>query len=92
MNYQWDKNKAQTNLRKHGIRFADAVSIFQDDNAITVEDTNHGNEERYITIGSDAFGQILVVVYTWRSDNIRLISARKAKPRERRQYEGHYED
>ena len=91
MNYQWDRNKAQTNFRKHGIRFADAVSIFQDDNAITVEDTNHGNEERYITIGCDAFGQILVVVYTWRSNIIRLISVQKATPRERRQYEEHYE-
>lgn len=86
MAYQWDSDKAAANLRKHGIDFADAVSVFSDDLAITVPDERF-DEERFITIGMDAFGRILVVVYTWRSNDIRLISARKATRSERTQYE-----
>ena len=84
--YQWDKNKAATNLRKHGIDFADAVFVFSDDLAITTPDERF-DEERFITIELDALGRVLVVVYTWRSQKIRLISARPATRQERRQYE-----
>jgi uncharacterized DUF497 family protein len=87
MTYQWDADKARANFRKHDIDFADAVAVLEDDAAITISD-EHPNEERFVTIGLDALGRILVVVYTWRGDNIRLISARKATPRERQQYEG----
>ena len=86
MRYQWDKNKAQTNLRKHGIDFADAVSIFSDDLAIATPDRRF-DEERFITSGLDALGRVLVVVYTWCGQKIRLISARPATCQERRQYE-----
>jgi uncharacterized protein len=86
MTYQWDKNKAATNLDKHGIDFADAVSVFSDDLAITTPDQRF-DEERFITIGLDALGRLLVVVYTWRDREIRLISARSATRPERRQYE-----
>jgi uncharacterized protein len=86
MAYQWDKDKAASNLNKHGIDFADAVSVFSDDLATTVNDERF-EEERFITIGIDAFGRVLVVVYTWRGDEIRLISARKATRSERNQYE-----
>lgn len=75
MPYQWDNDKAVSNLSKHGIDFADAVSVFSDELAITLTDQRF-DEERFITIGMDAFGQVLVVVYTWRGDQIRLISAR----------------
>jgi uncharacterized protein len=85
MAYQWDREKATANLRKHGIDFADAVSLFSDDLAITVSDERFA-EERFITIGSDALGRVLVVVYTWRGNEIRLISARKATRQERAQY------
>jgi uncharacterized protein len=85
MAYQWDREKATANLRKHGIDFADAVSLFSDDLAITVSDERF-EEERFITIGSDALGRVLVVVYTWRGNEIRLISARKATRQERAQY------
>ena len=85
MRYQWDRNKAATNLNKHDIDFADAVSIFSDDLAITIFD-NRFQEERFITIGIDCFKRILVV-YTMRDNEIRLISARKATRKERRQYE-----
>ncbi|MBE9046170.1 BrnT family toxin [Pleurocapsales cyanobacterium LEGE 10410] len=86
MRYQWDRNKALTNRSKHSIDFADAVSVFADELAITIFD-DHPVEERFITMGIDAIGRILVVVYTMRNDEIRLISARKATKNERRQYE-----
>jgi len=86
MAYQWDKDKAAANLRKHGIDFADAVSVFSDDLAITIPDERF-DEERFITIGMDAFGQVLVIVYTWCGNEIRMISARKATRYEQRQYE-----
>ena len=86
MKYQWDKNKATSNLKKHGIEFADAVSVFSDELAITIPE-NRFDEERFVTIGMDAFGRILVIVFTWRSEDIRLISARLAERRERKQYE-----
>lgn len=85
MAYQWDQDKAAANLRKHGIDFADAVSVFSDDLAITIPDERF-DEERFITIGMDAFDQVLVVVYTWREPEIRLISARTTRD-EQRQYE-----
>lgn len=86
MKYQWDKNKATSNLQKHGIEFADAASVFSDELAITIPD-NRFDEERFVTIGTDVFGRILVIVFTWRSEDIRLISARLAERRERKQYE-----
>ena len=86
MKYQWDKNKATSNLQKHGIEFADAVSVFSDALAITIPD-NRFDEERFVTIGMDAFGRILVIVFTWHSEDIRLISARLPERRERKQYE-----
>jgi uncharacterized protein len=88
MEYEWDNKKAASNRRKHGIDFADVVAVFADDFAITVMD-EHPNEERFVTIGMDAFGRVLVVIYTWRGDQrIRIISARKATSQERKQYEG----
>ena len=84
--FEWDESKAKENKSKHEISFADTFSVFEDPNAVTLEDFRQG-EQRYITIGMDAFGRILVVVYTWREDNIRIISARKAVRYEVRQYE-----
>jgi uncharacterized protein len=84
--FEWDKLKAKENCLKHGISFADTFAVFEDPNAVTLEDFRL-NEQRYITIGMDAFGRILVLVYTWREDNIRIISARKAVRSEVRQYE-----
>lgn len=77
---------SQEGAKQHGVHFSDAISVFGDDNALTTEDF-HPIEERYGTIGLDAFGRILVVIYTWRGEDIvRVISARKATPREREQY------
>jgi hypothetical protein len=86
MSYEWDPNKAITNIEKHGIDFADAVTVFNDLNAVTIDDPDY-DEQRFITIAMDTFGRILVVTYTWRGDIIRLITARKATKRERKQYE-----
>ena len=86
MVYQWNRDKAAANLRKHDVDFADAVSVFSDGLAITISDERF-DEERFVTIGLDAFGRVLVVVYTLRGDEIRLISARKATRQERRQYQ-----
>ncbi|MGE0887631.1 MAG: BrnT family toxin [Blastocatellales bacterium] len=83
--YEWDPKKSASNLRKHGIAFTDAVIALEDDLALTRDD-DHPNEKRYVTIGADDVGQILVVVYTYRGEKIRIISARVATPRERKQY------
>ena len=85
MNYEWDPRKAASNLRGHGVDFADAVIVFEDEMALTVDD-DYPSEQRFITIGTDAFGRLLAVVYTFRGENIRIISAREATSRERRQY------
>ena len=84
--FEWDKSKAKENKLKHGVSLADTFAVFEDPNAITLDDPST-NEQRYITIGMDGFGRILVVVYTWRRDKIRIISARKAVRREVKQYE-----
>lgn len=86
MAIQWDTAKATSNLRKHGVSFADAVSAMEDERAISVRDDTE-EEERWITIGMDCLARVLVVVYAWRDEHMRLISARPATPRESRQYE-----
>lgn len=91
MAVEWDPAKAKSNLRKHGIHFADAVSALEDERAISVRDEGE-DEERWITIGMDCLARLLVVVYTWRDEETRLISARKATPNESRQYEEGYEE
>lgn len=87
MNIIWDPNKAETNFKKHGIRFSDAELVLYDSFAMTVEEQIVANELRYVTVGTDAVGRILAVIYSYRSDTIRLISARKATRKERTQYE-----
>jgi hypothetical protein len=83
--FEWDPKKATANRRGHGVAFLDATTVFDDGFAITLKD-EHPDEERFVIVGMDAFGRILVVVYTWRESNIRIISARKATARERREY------
>lgn len=87
MDIIFDPKKSAINLRKHGIDLAEVEGVFYDPMAITVEDADHG-EQRFVVIGADGFGRILVVAYTYRGEAIRLISARRADPKERRQYEG----
>ena len=87
VDYEWDIHKARTNLRKHGVDFADAATALSDDYALTIP-ADDPDEERFVTIGMDALGRILVVAYTWRGRRIRIMSARKAESYERKQYKG----
>jgi hypothetical protein len=84
---QWDREKAAANLRKHRVDFADAETALRDEMAMTMPDDDPEGE-RFVALGMDALGRLLVVVYEWRDDDVRLISARKATRAERRQYEG----
>jgi uncharacterized protein len=84
--FEWDPEKAASNFRKHRVRFAEATKIFKDDHLLTMLD-EISDEERYIAIGFGSRGRILFAVYTVRDETVRLISARKATPAERQQYE-----
>ena len=83
--FEWDPRKAASNVRKHGIHFADATSVLEDENAITLREDDD-REERWVTIGMDFLARILVVAYTWRGNSIRIISARSATPTENSHY------
>ena len=84
---EWDEEKAAANLRKHCVDFADAALVLEDELAVTMRDLYSEREERFVTLGSDPIGRLLVVVYTWRGERARLISAREATSKERREYE-----
>jgi hypothetical protein len=85
MYFEWDPRKAAANRRKHVVDFADAATVLHDEFAVTVLD-DESDEERFVTIGMDALGRVLVVVFTWRGHRIRLISARPATVGKRRRY------
>jgi uncharacterized DUF497 family protein len=86
--FEWDPKKAAANFRKHSIRFSEALDVFDDDYALTIiDDISDPNEQRFVTLGMGLKGIIMVVVYTSRAENIRLISARPAEAREREEYE-----
>jgi uncharacterized DUF497 family protein len=87
MRVVWDPRKASSNRRKHGIRFSDAEMVLFDPNALTREDMDARGEQRFVSVGTDSAGRILVVAYTHRGENLRLISARAATGRERNAYE-----
>ncbi len=83
----WDPNKAEKNYNKHKIRFSDAESVLFDPCALTIEDTAPEGEQRHVTVGMDSLGRILTAVFTYRGNEIRLISVRRANKKERRYYE-----
>lgn len=85
--YEWDERKAEANLAKHGIDFADASAALEDESGLTLLDDGSG-EERYISFGLDPNGRLLAVAYTWRNGIVRIISARKATRTETRFYAG----
>lgn len=89
LEFEWDEqNKAGKNFRKHGVRLPEAIPVFEDPYAITITDNESDPvEERFVSIGLGAKGRVLVVAYTYRRDAIRIISARVAKPHERKEYE-----
>jgi hypothetical protein len=83
---EWDAEKAAQNLKKHQVDFADAATVLSDEFAVTIRDDSE-DEERFVTMGADALGRVLVVAYAWPGDEPRIVSARKATPSERREYE-----
>ena len=85
--HEWDPEKAAANLAKHGVRFSDAATVLEDELALTIPDSDVLAEDRFLTLGADAAGRLLVVVWAPRGDRIRLISARLAMSWERRMYE-----
>jgi uncharacterized protein len=87
MQVEWDPNKANINLQKHGVHFSDAEAVLFDPSALSFEDTTAQGEQRFIAIGMDHLWRLLVVVYTERGDRTRLISARPATRSERNKYE-----
>jgi uncharacterized DUF497 family protein len=88
LRFEWHEGKAANNLKKHGISFEEAKTVFNDPLSITIADAQHSdNEDRYIDINLSSQGELLVVVYTERQANIRIISCRKATNAERKIYE-----
>jgi uncharacterized DUF497 family protein len=84
--FEWDPIKAARNLRKHEVRFAEAVTVFEDESMLTMPDAD-ADEERFVAVGMGSMGRILVVIYAPRGERIRIISARKATRHEQSQYE-----
>ena len=83
MIYEWDAGKAARNLKKHGIDFTEAASVFLDPLAVTYRDPDHSEgEERFITAGESSRGQVILVSHLDHGDRIRIISARKATRKE----------
>lgn len=92
-NFKWDPDKAQSNIEKHGITFEEAAEVFLDALQLSVFDDEHSeHEERWITLGKNSKGYLIVVIHTFEEHNhqkvtLRIISARKATKQEQQQYE-----
>ena len=86
MSVEFDPAKARTNLRKHGVSFAHAEQALRDPMAVTIEDPDSRSEQRFVTLGVDALGRLLVIIHTQREERTRLISARKASRGEADRY------
>lgn len=88
MRFEWDPLKAEANRRTHGVSFAEAVTVLEDDFALTREDADALEEPRFVTLGMSNLGNLFVLVYVYREpDIIRVISAWKANKRQRELYE-----
>ncbi|MGH9203358.1 MAG: BrnT family toxin [Vicinamibacterales bacterium] len=88
MEFEWDPKKAAANVKKHGVEFAEAMTIFGDPLELTIMDPDHSEDERrFLSIGLSAGGRLLVVAYTERAGRMRIINARQASSKERKNYE-----
>ena len=88
--FEWNPEKAASNIKKHGVSFDEAVTVFWDKNALIINDPDHSeDEDRFILLGMSENLRILVVIHCERGNTIRLISARTATKQERKQYEAH---
>lgn len=89
--FEWDEQKAQQNLKKHGVSFEEAATVFSEPFSLTINDPLHSiDEERWIILGYSEAQRLLIVVHTDWGDNIRIISARAATRRERETYEQNF--
>ena len=88
MEFEWDPDKGDRNLRQHGVAFTEAMTVFGDPLEVTIPDADHSDGElRFVSLGRSEAGRLLVVAYTERDGRIRIISSREATPKERREYE-----
>ena len=87
MSPSFDPAKNAANIRKHDVPLSDGDGVLNDTLALTVEDASIESEQRFVTIGVNAFGALMVVVFSHRHDDVRIISVRRATPKERRTYE-----
>jgi uncharacterized DUF497 family protein len=88
MKFEWDPQKAESNLRKHGVSFSEGSTVFGDQLAATIEDPSHSHFElRFITMGVSSEGRLMVVSHTDTGESVRIISARQATSQERKRYE-----
>jgi uncharacterized protein len=86
--FEWDDDKAKRNLKKHGVSFEEAATIFNDPRIATISDPDHSeDEERFVSLGMSFIQRLLSVIHTERNERTRLISARKATKTERKTYE-----
>ena len=84
---EFDPKKDAANLKKHGVSLSEGDGVLNDPLALTVEDRSAEGEQRLVTIGANVFGSLMVVVHTPRGEEVRIISVRRADPKERRNYE-----
>ena len=88
MQFEWDTTKAAGNLIKHGVSFDEASSVFGDPLAVSIPDPDHSvDEDRFLTTGLSSEQRLLVVAHVYRGGGIRIIMARDASSKERKQYE-----
>lgn len=88
LTFEWDNAKSELNKRKHRVSFEEAATVFGDPLSLTIDDPQHSQQEdRFVTAGESVQGRLLVVIHTERGERIRIISAREATSRERRDYE-----
>lgn len=88
MEFEWDPVKAEENLRNHGVTFAEAQTVFGDPLEVTIPDPDHSDKEfRFLSLGRSEADRLLVISYTEHGSRIRIISAREATPKERREHE-----
>jgi uncharacterized DUF497 family protein len=88
MRFEWDRGKSKSNLSKHDVPFEEAATVFGDPLSLTISDPGHSEEEdRFVTIGVSSKLRTIVLVHTDRGDHVRIVSARQATTRERKDYE-----
>ncbi len=86
--FEWDDEKAKSNLKKHGVSFEEGATIFNDPKLATISDPDHSEgEERFVSIGVSVVRRLLTVIHAYRTERVRLISARKATKAEKKNYE-----